>query len=309
MRVVVFGATGVIGRRVVPLILREGHRVTAVGRSPDRLRSLGSQGASTKALDLFDRDAIKQAVAGQDAIVNLATAIPRSDLGMLFRSAWKETDRIREHFSALLADEALAAGVRTFIQESFAPIYVDAGDRWVTEADATRPVSYNQTTLKAEASVERFARQGGRGVVLRFAYFYGPNDRFTEDVFGYAARGWLPLLGSPDAYFSTCHHDDAATAAAAALNLPSGIYNVVDNDPMTHRQFGDALSAIAKVPVPKPPPQWLVRLTGGLGETMARSLRISNAKLRQSGWSPQHPTARAGWEAAYRSFNVERGDR
>jgi nucleoside-diphosphate-sugar epimerase len=270
------------------------------------LRGLASQGASTIALDLFDREAINRAVAGQDAVANLATAIPRSGLGMFFRSAWKETDRIREHFSALVVDEAVKAGVRTFIQESFAPIYVDAGDRWVTEADATRPVRYNQTTLKAEASAERFARHGGRGLVLRFAYFYGPNDRFTEDVFRYGARGWLPLLGSLDAYFSTCHHDDAATAVVAALNLPSGIYNVVDNDPMTHRQFGEVLSAIAGVPVPKPPPQWLVPLTGSLGETMARSLRISTAKLRQSGWQPKHATAREGWEAAYRSFNFER---
>ncbi|HVQ13769.1 MAG TPA: NAD(P)-dependent oxidoreductase [Vicinamibacterales bacterium] len=305
MRVVVFGATGVIGRRTVPLMIREGHRVTAVGRSPDRLRGLASQGATTIALDLFDREAIRRAVAGQEAIANLATAIPRSGLGMFFRRAWKETDRIREHFSALLVDEALAAGARAFIQESFAPIYVDAGDRWVTEADATRPVRYNQTTLKAEASAERFARQGGRGVVLRFAYFYGPNDRFTEDVFRYAARGWLPLLGSLDAYFSTCHHDDAATAVVAALNIPSGTYNVVDNEPMTHWQFGEALSAISGVPVPKPPPQWLVRLTGSMGETMARSLRISSAKLRQSGWTPQHASARKGWESVYQSLKFD----
>ena len=102
---------------------------------------------------------------------------------MFFPGAWKENDRIREHVSASIVDEALAAGVRVFIQESFAPIYVDAGDRWITEDAATQPVRYNQTTLKAEASAERFARQGGRGVVLRFAYFYGPDDRFTGDMF------------------------------------------------------------------------------------------------------------------------------
>lgn len=306
MRVVVFGATGVIGRRAVPLILRDGHRVTAVGRSPDRLRSLANLGASTIALDLFDREAVKRAVAGQDAIANLATAIPRAALGMFFRSAWKETDRIRGHFSALLVDEALAAGARVFIQESFAPIYVDAGDRWVTEDAATRPASYNQTALKAEASADRFAHRGGRGVALRFAYFYGANDRFTRDMFRYARRGWLPLLGPLDAYFSTCHHDDAATAVVAALNLPSGIYNVADNDPMTHRQFAAALSAIAGVPVPKAPPQWLVPLTGSVGKTMARSLRISNAKLRRTGWTPTYASARQGWEAAYESFRRDR---
>jgi nucleoside-diphosphate-sugar epimerase len=289
-------------------MIREGHRVTAVGRSPDRLRNLSNQGASTVALDLFDREAIKRAVAGHDAIANLATSIPRSTLGMFFRSAWKENDRIREHLSALLVDEAIAAGIRVFIQESFAPIYVDAGDRWITEDAPAKPAPSNATTLKAEASAERFARSGGRGVALRFAYFYGPNDRFTEDVFRYVMRGWLPLLGSPDAYFSTCNHDDAATATVAALDLSSGAYNVVDNEPMTHRQFGASLAAIAGVPPPKTPPRWLVPLTGSMGETMARSLRISNAKLQQSGdWKPRLATAREGWADVYRSFKFERG--
>lgn len=309
MRVIVFGATGVVGRRVVPLMIREGHRVTAAGRSRDRLRNLADQGASTVALDLFDREAVKRALAGHDAVANLATAIPRSGLGMFFRSSWKENDRIREHFSSLLVDEALAVGIRVFIQESFAPIYVDAGDRWIAEDAPTRPAIYNESTLKAETSTGRFARNGGRGVILRFAYFYGPNDRFTEDMYNYVARGWLPLLGSPDAYFSTCHHDDAATAVVAGLDLASGAYNVVDNEPMTHRQFGEALAAIAGVPQPKTPPQWLVPFTGGLGETLARSLRISNERLRQFGdWKPQYATAREGWADVYRSFRFDRRD-
>ena len=290
-------------------MIREGHRVTAVGRSMERLRNLANQGASAVALDLFDRDAIRRAIVGHDAVANVATAIPRSTLGMFFRRAWKDNDRIREHASSLLVDEALAAGIRVFIQESFAPIYADAGDRVIAEDAPTKPAPYNETTLKAETSAERFARNGGRGVVLRFAYFYGPNDRFTEDIFNYVARGWLPLLGSPDAYFSTCNHDDAATAVVTALDLASGAYNVVDNEPMTHRQFGEALAAIVGVPEPKTPPQWLVSMTGSMGETMARSLRISNEKLRQFGdWKPQYASAREGWADVYRSFRFERRD-
>ncbi len=172
----------------------------------------------------------------------------------------------------------------------------------------TRPVRYNQTTLKAEASADRFARQGGRGVVLRFAYFYGPGDRFTEDVFRYVSRGWLPVLGPPGAYFSTLHHDDAASAVVTALDVASGTYNVVDNEPMTHRQLrrGAGLRSLG-VAQPKTPPRWIATLTGGLGETMSRSLRISNAKLRQlAGWEPAYATSREGWEAVHRSFNLGR---
>ena len=299
----VVGATGVVGRRAVPLMIRDGHRVTAVGRSPDRLRNLASQGAATIALDIFDREAVRRAIANHEAIANLATHIPRVGLGMFLTSAWKENDRIREHGSALLVDEAVAAGVKVFVQESFAPIYADAGDRWIAEDAPTRPVRYNQTTLLAEASAHRFAESGGRGVVLRFAFFYGPRDRFTEDVFRYARSGWLAVPGSPDAYISMAHHDDAASATVAALDLPSGIYNVADNDPMTRRELGAVLASLLRVPEPKTPPRWITRLAGGLGELMARSQRISNAKLRQSSaWSPRYASSREGWEAVYRSF-------
>jgi 2-alkyl-3-oxoalkanoate reductase len=309
MRVIVVGATGVIGRRAVPLMLRHGHRVTAVGRSPERLRHLASLGASTIELDLFDREAVRRAFVDHDAIANLATLIP-SGLDVFFSACWKETDRIRERGSALIVDEALDAGIKVFIQESFAPIYVDAGDHWVAEDAPTRPARYNQSTLKAEASAERFIRGGGRGVVLRFAYFYGPDDRFSRDVFKYVTRGWLPILGPPDAYLSTLHHDDAASAVVSALNIPSGAYNVVDNEPMTHRQFGAALAAMLGVAVPKFPPWWMTTLTGGVGETMSRSLRISNAKLRNlAGWSPKYATSQEAWEAVYNSDRRGSGGR
>lgn len=305
MRVMVVGATGAIGRLAVPIMLRDGHRVTAVSRSADRLRNLASQGASTIELDLFDRDAMRRAMEGHEALVNLATRIPRPGLDLFLPASWKETDRIREHGSTLLAEGAISAGVKVYIQESFAPIYEEAGDRWITEDEQVRPARYNQSTLKAEASANHFARRGGRGVVLRFAYFYGPGDRFTEDVFRYVSRGWLPVLGPPDAYFSTVHHEDAASAVVAALDVPSGIYNVVDNDPLTHRQLGASLAQMLGVREPRTPPQWVTSLTGGLGETMSRSLRIANVKLKNlSHWAPKYATSREGWEAVHRTFAV-----
>src|SRR5262245_41372795 len=123
MRVFVTGATGVIGRRLIPQILRRGHRVTAAGRSPDRLRELAHQGALTVALDLFDRQAVRRAIAGHDAIINLATQVPRSSLVSMFPWAWRKTGRIRSEVSSLLVDESLASGATLFLQESFAPIY------------------------------------------------------------------------------------------------------------------------------------------------------------------------------------------
>jgi 2-alkyl-3-oxoalkanoate reductase len=282
-------------------MLRAGHRVTAVGRSPERLSGLARQGASTLSLDLFDHDAVKRGIASHDAIVNLATHIPSPGIGAFLPGAWKETARIREHGSALLVDEALASGVRLFIQESFAPIYADAGDQWITEEMRLQPANYNRATVAAEASADRVTRSDGRGIVLRFAYFYAADDRFTQDLCSYVRRGWLPILGQPDGFFSTVSHDDAASAVVAVLNAPSGVYNVVDNVPLTRRQLGAVLSEILDVPPPKIPPAWLAKLTGSVGETMARSLRISNAKLRQTtGWTPKYSTAREGWQTAAR---------
>jgi nucleoside-diphosphate-sugar epimerase len=111
-------------------------------------------------------------------------------------------------------------------------------------------------------------------------------------------RGWGPVPGPGSAYISSISHDDAAAAVAAALSLPAGAYNVVDDEPVTHREFFDALAAALDVPRPKLPPPWLTPLFGSLGQMMARSLRISNRKLRSvSTWAPEYPSVREGWRA------------
>jgi nucleoside-diphosphate-sugar epimerase len=299
MRILVTGATGVIGRRTVPLLLHHGHAVTAAGRSPDRLRALASLGARTARIDLFDRDSVMRVVDGHEVVINLATHVPPSDVRMLLPGAWSEMARIRQHASVLLADAAIARDVALFVQESFAPIYEDAGDRWIGEGAAVRPVRYNRSTLIAEASAERVAEGGARGVILRFAYFYGPDDDFTRAVAGSAQKGWLPLLGRSEGYFSTVNHDDAAMAVVSVLDAPSGIYNVVDNDPLTRRELAELASDVLHVPVPRIPPAWLAKLAGGVGETMSRSLRISNAKLRAlAHWPPASASARDAWRDA-----------
>jgi nucleoside-diphosphate-sugar epimerase len=296
MRVFVTGATGVIGRRAVPLLVGAGHQVTAVGRSRERLALLADRGASVVALDLFDQDAVGRAVRGHDAIVNLATHIPKPVYRQFLRSSWKEMDRIRREASAILVDAALAAKVGRFVQESFAPIYPDRGEQWIAEDTPLEPVRYNRSVLDAEVSVDRFNRSGGAGVVLRFAFFYGPNDSFTKEVLKSVRRGWLPLLGPPEAFFSMVHHADAATAVVAALGAAPGRYNVVDSNPLTHRQLGDMVAQLLHVRPPRLPPTWIVPLTGGLGRMMARSIRMSNAKLSSAtGWAPSYSTAADGW--------------
>lgn len=294
MRILITGATGVIGRRVVPALRARGHEITAVGRGAARLTTLAQPGVATLALDLFDPPAVRQALRGHDAVINLATHVPPNSRALL-PGAWRQMDRVRREGSAIIADAATAVGARRYVQESFAPIYPDGGANWVTEATPPRPASYNRSVLDAEASAMRFAAGGGAAVILRFAFFYGPNDAFSDQLITMARAGWLPLLGRPDAYFPMVTHDDAAAAVVAAVEAPAGTYNVVDDQPFTHRAIADALGRILVTRPPRLLPAWVARLGGSLGETLARSLRVSNAKLKgATGWTPSVPNVEDG---------------
>jgi nucleoside-diphosphate-sugar epimerase len=299
MRIFLTGATGVVGRRAVPLLVEAGHRVTGVGRTPEKRAALSRAGADPVELDLFDPQAVGRALAGHDAVINLATHIPHSGTSMFLPGAWRENDRIRRDASRILADAAIAHGVPRFIQESFAPMYADAGDAWIDETSPLQPARYNRSTVDAERSAERVTRSGGAGIVLRFSGLYGPDSPHALELIGYVRKGRAPIPGSPEAFFSSVTNDDAATAVVAALSLPAGIYNVTDDEPLRRREYVDTLAQALGVAPPKLPPAWLMALGGSLAKLMARSVRISNRKLRQaSAWRPRYPSAREGWKAA-----------
>ena len=298
MRVFLAGATGVVGRRLVPLLVAEGHRVTAVGRTPEKRAALQRVGAAPIAVDLFNRESVVRAIEGHDAVINVATHIPSSSVRMLLPGAWKENDRIRREAAANLAAAALQQDAGRFIQESFAPIYADGGERWIDENAPVRPVPYNRSVLDAERVAEAVTAKGGTGIVLRFAGFYGADAFQVRDMIGLIRKGWAPLPGAAGAYYSSIHHDDAATAVMAALGARAGTYNVTDDEPLRRREYLDSLAAAIGAPPPKPPPAWLAQLGGSVMELLSRSQRISNRKLREeTGWAPRYPSVRDGWPA------------
>jgi GNAT superfamily N-acetyltransferase len=253
-----------------------------------------------EAVMLVARRNYTDALTGRSLSGYIAARINADELHVNNIGVWPESRRRGVGGALLWA--ALEAGARRFIQESFALTYPDSGDRWIDETIPTRPARYNRSTADAEASAQRLTSAGGVGVALRFALLYGPGDPFTRDLFRYVRRGWLPIFGRADGYVSMVTQEDAAAAVVAALEIPAGIYNVVEDEPLTRRELATALAELVDVKPPRIPPAWLAPLGGAIGTTIARSLRISNRKLKSaSAWSPRHASSRASWRATYAS--------
>jgi 2-alkyl-3-oxoalkanoate reductase len=296
MRVFVAGATGAIGKRAVRKLIAAGHAVTGVARSAASRAVLEREGASAVNLDLFDAHAVRRSMVGNEAVVNLATHIPRG-LRVFWPRAWAENDRLRRDASAILGEAAAAAGARLFVQESVAFTYPDSGDEWVSEDMKLVPSKYSRTVSDAEASAHRFTQAGGRGVVLRFAALYGPADFFTEQLLAAVRHGLMPIFGRAEGYLPMVHHDDAASAVLTALEASAGAYNVVDDLPLCRSDLAAVMADLQGVRRPRLPPAWMSSLAGPAGEAMSRSIRLSNRKLRSLGWVPAYPSAREGLQS------------
>jgi nucleoside-diphosphate-sugar epimerase len=235
-------------------------------------------------------------VAGHHTVINIATRIP-SGMKAMLPGAFNENARIRREASQNLAAAAIATRAQRFIQESFAPVYPDRGDEWIDESVPIQPSSYVETVRDAESAAAEFTKSGGAGVVLRFSMFYGPDSSITRDIVKAVCKGIAPVFGGPDGYMSSLWTDDAASAVFYALRVPAGTYNVTDNEPLRR---SEALGLLASALGTKPPrmaPRWVTRMAGSLGDTLGRSIRLSNAKFRNaSGWTPAVASVRQGWK-------------
>lgn len=295
MKVFVAGATGVIGRRAVEQLVAAGHEVTGLARSDEKARLLEGLGATPVRVSLFDPVALREAVVGHEAVVNLATKIPPVAQSAL-PWAWKENDRIRTEGSCNLVDAALAAGATRFVQESITFGYADRSEEWIDEESPMDVLPALESSRAAEEQTARFTAAGGTGVVLRFAMFYGAGADHTDTFFALARRGLSPFPGRSGAYASLIHLDDAAAAAVAALDAPAGLYNVVDDEPLPRSEHDNVLAeAVGRRRLRRTPPV-LLRMGNKNAESLMRSQRVSNRRFREvTGWRPRYPSVRQGW--------------
>jgi nucleoside-diphosphate-sugar epimerase len=310
MRIFLAGATGVIGRRLLPLLLADGHQVTGMTRSAARTEQLRAAGAEPVVADAFDAEQLKRVVADSrpDAVIHQLTSIPpRIDPRKMERD-FAVNDRLRTEGTANLVAAASAAGVTRLIAQSVAFFYAPGppgtvhseSDPLLREDHAPKPVKRSTAAL---ASLERTVLGAG-GTVLRYGYFYGPGSAISREgsTGREVARGRLPVVGSGAGVWSFIHVDDAAAATVAALgaNKP-GVFNVVDDEPARVAEWIPALAHALGASKPRKVPALLARvLAGSYGVAIMTEAQGASGALakRELGWSPRYASWREGFEAA-----------
>jgi nucleoside-diphosphate-sugar epimerase len=283
MHVFVAGATGVLGRRIVPLLVGQGHQVTALTRRTNRAGLLRTLGAHPAVADAFDAASLAAAVkqASPDVIMNQLTDLSAGNIAAN-AALWARGTRN-------LMDAAHAADVGRVISQSIAWAYepgsTTAGEQTPLDLGAPQP---RRTPVHAVATLEQFTQEATEWVVLRYGMLYGP-DTWYEPQGSKAADARAGRLAPDDNIISFVHVDDAAVAAAQALAWPSGPVNICDDEPAAGREWVPAFCRAVDAPVP------------GLNHPDAREPWARGADNHQArtqlAWSPRYPSWRQGFRA------------
>jgi nucleoside-diphosphate-sugar epimerase len=309
--VFVAGASGAIGRSLVPKLVAAGHEVTGMTRSESRAEAVRATGAEAAVVDVFDPGAVHAALtsASPEVVVHQLTALPdRMDFRK--KDLYTLTNRLRTEGTRHLLDGARAAGARRFISQSIAFAYRNTGSRVKTEDDpllddAPAPFDGGITALR-EMEAMVLGADGLEGLVLRYGFFYGPGTHYDPDgsIVADVRRRRLPIVGRGAGVFSFIHVEDAADATVAAVERGApGIYNVTDDEPGEMTEWVPALADAAGAKRPLRVPLWLAKLAAGKqAGVFASELRgASNEKAkRELGWQPAHPSWRSGFAESLR---------
>ena len=306
MRVFVAGATGVIGRQLVPQLVDAGHAVVGSTRSGGKAGWLADAGATPAVLDPLDRAQVMTAVmrAEPDAVIHELTALSGlADLRRFDRS-FAETNVLRTRGLDILLEAARAAGATRFLAQSYTgwPNAREGGPV-KTEDDPLdpHPPRAMRESIAAIRSLEEAVTgaEGMAGLALRYGSLYGPGTSMAEEYAAMIRRRKFPVVGDGAAVWSFVHVADAAAATVAALDHGGpGVYNIVDDEPAPVSEWLPQLAAMLGAKPPRHVPAWIGRLaTGEVGiAMMTQSRGSSNAKARRElGWEPAHPSWRSGF--------------
>jgi nucleoside-diphosphate-sugar epimerase len=309
VRVFVAGASGAIGRPLVPKLVAAGHDVTGMTRSEERAEAVRAAGARAAVVDVFDAERLRHAVtdARPEVVIHELTSLP-DRLDFRKQGIYEPTNRVRTEGTRNLLDAARAAGARRFVCQSIAFAYRPDGAGLKTEDDALMesvPGPFGGG-IRALHEMEGLVlgAEDMEGLVLRYGFFYGPGTYYAEDGTTTAdvRRRRMPIVGKGTGVFSFVHVDDAADATVAAVDRGApGVYNICDDEPAEMSEWLPAFAAAAGAKRPLRVPVWLARFVGGREvRTFALELRgASNEKAkRELGWEPAHPSCRTGFAEA-----------
>ena len=302
-RVFVAGGTGVLGRAALEPLIAAGHQVLSSARGAASADLVRRSGAEPVEVDLYDPAAVRQALRGSNVLIRLTTKIGAIS-SMRSARAWEETNRLRTVGARVLVDAAIAEGVQVYVHESVTFVYQDGGSAWLDERTSTDDAgtAILRAALEGERETERFSQSGGRGVVLRFGGFYGPDAPSAHEMLTMARKRMLAQIGPGSNYFSSIYVPDAGRAVAASIGVPAGIYNVTDDEPLQFADYLATLVSAAGAPKPLRLPGFVGKwLFGDVWKYFSRSQRVSNAKLKAaSDWRPRVASVREGWPLTVR---------
>jgi nucleoside-diphosphate-sugar epimerase len=310
MRVFVAGATGVVGRQLVPQLVAGGHQVAGMTSRPEKSELLRGLGTIPVVADALDPESVGRAVSefAPEAIVDQLTGLSGGVNPRHQERDMALTNRLRTEGTDHLLSAGRAVGVRRFVAQSFlVGTYAQTGGAVKSEDDPLdpEPPSSTRTTLEAlryhEAAV--VGAKWTEGIVLRYGAFYGPGTGLAIDPPGEQTEmireRKFPLVGSGGGVWSFTHVEDAASAAVASLeDGRRGIYNIVDDEPAPVSEWLPAMAAAVGAKAPRRLPRWLGRLIAGdaIVMWMTESRGASNQKAkRELHWYPRYPS----WRQAF----------
>lgn len=299
MRVLVAGATGVLGRATLPLLKAQGHEVYGLARTPEKMLNVAQMGATPMRGDVLDAARMMQVVAETkpEAIVNLATSIPLKLRVNL--EHWKDNDQVRLEGTRNLLAAGREAGLRLFVQESTDQVCETQGDGWIDEASPRSAHAFLHATEQMEDMV---SASKAPAAILRFSVLNAPDSWHTQQSVTAIRRGLLPVIGDGSAFVSMIHIEDAAQAIALCLQNPDAAkaqtFNVVDDEPARMRDILPyAANLLHAQPPRQVPPLMAKMIVGALTiDVLTQSHRMSNAKIKRAlGFAPRYPTYRETW--------------
>ncbi|MFD9006537.1 NAD-dependent epimerase/dehydratase family protein [Streptomyces sp. NPDC059582] len=287
MRILIAGATGAVGRLLVPMLLDAGHHVTGLSRTPAGAERVRRQGAEALQADVFDAESLRRVMTNTapDVVIHQLTALSDAD--------GEATDRLRREGTRHLVDAARSAGVGRIVAQSIAWAYMPgegpAEESVPLDIGAARPRGAMVDGIQA---LERTASELESAVALRYGILYGPGTWYAPGgavaaaLAGDPSARLLAYLEADRSVTSFVHVADAARAAVAALDWPSGPVNIVDDEPAQGREWLPVLATALGVPLPEPTAGRLDWARGA-----------SNSLARSRGWRPEHRTWREGFAA------------